>query len=415
MKKYVIIGNGVAAAACIEGIRSIDKKSSITVVSSENHPVYCRPLISYYLEEKTDRNRMLYRGEDFYESNHCTVLYNKTAQKINDKNKTVLLDDGTELPFTELCIAAGSSPFIPPFDGIDSVPHKFSFITLDDAEALKKNVTGESKVLIIGAGLIGLKCAEGLKKLTENITVCDLSDRILSSILDSESALIVQKHLERNGIRFLLSDSVDHFDSSIAFMKSGAEVTFDILVLAIGVRANIGLIRGINGETNRGIIVDEHMRTSIDGIYSAGDCTEGTDITLGDKRVLALLPNAYYQGFCAGVNMAGGDHTFDKAIPMNSIGFFGLHLMTAGTRFDADHGGEVYEEKSEDRIKKLFCRNGIMTGFILVGDTGRAGIYTSMIREKTPTDTVNFELLKKTPTSTAYSQNIRRKMFGGVV
>ena len=100
---------------------------------------------------------------------------------------------------------------------------------------------------------------------------------------------------------------------------------------------------------------------------------------------------------------------------MNSIGFFGMRLMTAGTRYDGDQGGTIYEEQSENHIKKLFCRNGIMTGFVLVGNTERAGIYTSMIREKTPIDTVNFELLKKSPTSAVYSHNIRRKMFGGVV
>lgn len=415
MKQYVIIGNGVAAAACIEGIRSVDPDGSITVVSSENHPVYCRPLISYYLEGKTNSKRMLYRGENFYEKNHCTVLYGKSVQRINDTDKTVLLNDESILSYTELCVATGSSPYVPSMNGIESVPHRYSFMTWDDAEKLKEDVTNRSKVLIVGAGLIGLKCAEGLKYLVGDITVCDLSDRILSSILDTESALIVQKHLECNGIQFLLSDSVDHFNHNTAFMKSGKEVSFDILILAIGVRPNAGLIRDINGKINRGIIVDEHMRTSVSSVYAAGDCTEGKDITIDDNRVLALLPNAYHQGFCAGVNMAGGNLTFTKGFPMNSIGFFGLHLMTAGTRYDGDQGGNIYEEQSENHIKKLFCRNGIMTGFVLVGNTERAGIYTSMIREKTPIDTVNFELLKKSPTSAVYSHNIRRKMFGGVV
>lgn len=415
MNEYVIIGNGTAAAACIEGIRSADPSGRITVVSAENHSVYSRPLISYYLEEKTDRVRMLYRSEDFYERNRCTVLYGKTAQRINEKEKTVLLDDGTCLPYTKLCIAAGSSPFVPPMKGLDSVTNKFTFMTLDDAEALKQHVTKESKVLIIGGGLIGLKCAEGLKHLTDDITVCDLSDRILSSILDAPCAAVVQKHLEDAGIRFLLSDTAEHFEADTAFMKSGKEIKFDILVLAIGVKANIGLASDIQAETNRGILVDEHMRTSREDIYAAGDCTEGTDITIGQKRVLALLPNAYMQGFCAGENMAGAEKTFEKAMPMNSIGFFGLHMMTAGTSFNSADGGVVYEEEIDGQIKKLFCRDGIMTGFILIGDTGRAGIYTSMIREKVPLDSVNFELLKKIPTSAAFSQEKRRKMFGGVV
>lgn len=89
MKSYVIIGNGVAAAGCIEGIRSIDKDGKITVISSENHPVYCRPLISYYLEGKTTLQKMSYRADDFYDKNDCEVLYGKTAASIDPDAKTV--------------------------------------------------------------------------------------------------------------------------------------------------------------------------------------------------------------------------------------------------------------------------------------------------------------------------------------
>lgn len=410
MKQYVIIGNGVAAAGCIEGIRSADKNSKITVVSEENHAVYCRPLISYYLENKTDTERMNYRSADFYEKMGCEVLYGKKVINIDTNTKEAELDDGTKLPYTSVCVATGSSPFIPPFEGLENVENKFSFMTLDDAQALKSAVNKTSRVLIIGAGLIGLKCAEGLRDLAASITVCDLADRVLSSILDSECAAMMQKHLESNGIRFMLGNSAVRFDKNTAVMQNGETVNFDILVLAVGVRANTSLIKEIGGEVNRGIIVNEHMQTSVADIYAAGDCTEGEDISCGQKRVLALLPNAYIQGHTAGVNMGGGDEVFDKAIPMNSIGFFGLHAMTAGS-----YDGEVYEEKSDNKLKRLFIRDGYLAGFILIGDTERTGIYTSLIREKIPLNTIDFELLKKQATSAAFSPEIRRKKFGGVV
>ena len=209
MKEYVIIGNGTAATGCIEGIRSIDTESKITVVSAERHPVYCRPLISYYLEGKTDLERMQYRSANFYDKMGCKVLYGKTAAKIDTKTKRVLLEDGTALPYTAVCVAAGSSPFIPP---------------------------------MVGAGLIGLKCAEGLRDRVADITVCDLSDRVLSSILDTECAAMMQAHLEANGIHFLLGDSAARFEKNTAFMKSGKTVDFDVLVLAVGVRANTSLV-----------------------------------------------------------------------------------------------------------------------------------------------------------------------------
>lgn len=410
MKQYVIIGNGVAAAGVIEGIRSVDKKSEITVVSEEKHPVYCRPLISYYLENKTDTERMNYRSTDFYEKADCNVIYGKKAVKIDSDAKKVILDDGTELPYSSVCAATGSSPFVPPFKGLQTVENRFSFMTLDDALALEKAIDKDSKVLIVGAGLIGLKCAEGLHSRVAGITVCDLADRVLSSILDAECAALMQKHLEANGIRFMLGDSAAHFDGNTAFMNSGKTVDFDVLVLAVGVRANTALVKQIGGEVNRGIIVNDRMETTVKDVYAAGDCTEGDDISLGQKRVLAIMPNAYMQGHTAGVNMAGGDELFDNAIPMNSIGFFGLHAMTAGS-----YDGEMYEEKDENSIKRLFVKDGLLKGFILIGVNERAGIYTSVIREKTPIDSLDFDILKKSATTFAFSSKIRRKKFGGVV
>ncbi len=415
MAQYVIIGNGVAAAGCIEGIRSVDPESAIAVVSEEKHPVYCRPLISYYLEGKTDLEKMNYRPADFYEKNGCTVYYGKKAERIDTAEKSVVLDDGTRLPYTSVCVAAGSSPFVPPMQGLETVEEKFSFMTLDDTLALEQAIHEESRVLIVGAGLIGLKCAEGICGRVKHITVCDLANRVLSSILDDDCAAVMQTCLEEHGIEFLLGDTAAQFNGHTAVMKSGREVEFDVLVLAVGVRANLSLVKDAGGAVNRGILVDTRMQTSLKDVYAAGDCTEGDDISLGQKRVLAILPNAYMQGRCAGVNMAGGAEEFNKAIPMNSIGFFGLHAMTAGSYFGEDEGGELYEERSEGKLKRLFSRDGLLTGFILIGETDRAGIYTSLIREKTPLDTINYDLLKKVTTFAAFSAETRGKKFGGVV
>lgn len=416
MKQYLIIGNGVAAAGTVEGIRSVDSEGKITVISEEKYPVYCRPLISYYLEGKTDLAKMQrYRDEGFYEKNGCTVLYGKKAITLDPNGKTVTLDDGTVLPYDSVCIAAGSSPFVPRFEGLDSVERKFSFMTIDDTLALESALTPESKVLIVGAGLIGLKCAEGLHGRVASITVCDLANRVLSSILDTDCAAMVQTHLETNGISFLLGDTATAFEGGKAIMKSGKTVDFDILVLAVGVRANISLVKDNGGEVNRGIIVNDKLQTSLDDVYAAGDCSEGMDISFGQRRVLALLPNAYMQGHTAGINMAGGDAIFDKGIPMNSIGFFGLHIMTAGSYFGEADGGECYEEKTAATLKRLFTRNGLLTGYILIGNVERGGIYTSLIREKTPLDSINFELLKKVTTLAAFPEESRRKKLGGVV
>ena len=412
MKHYVIIGNGTAAVGCIEGIRTVDKESPITVVSGENRHVYCRPLISYYLEGMTDTEKMKYRKDSFYSDNNCEVLYGKYAVSVDKDKKTVQLDDERVLNYDELCVAAGSRSFVPPFEGLDTVEKKFNFMTLDDALALESAVEPDSKVLIVGAGLIGLKCAEGIQDRVGSITVCDLADRVLSSILDSECSELMSRNLEEHGISLMLGDTAVRFDKNTAYMKSGSEVDFDVLVLAVGVRANISLVKDAGGEVNRGIIINNRMQTTIDNIYAAGDCTEGKDSSDGQNRVIAILPNAYMQGKCAGINMAGGDETFDNAIPMNSIGFFGMNAMTAGQRPD---DAEVYEEKSDNRIKKLYTKDGYLTGFMMINSAERTGIYTSLIRNKTPLDSVDFDLLKKNPGLMPFGENYTGKKLGSVV
>ena len=410
MKHYVIIGNGTAAVGCIEGIRSVSADGGITVISAENHPVYSRPLISYYLEGKTDLEKMRYRGEGFYEINGCRVIYGRKAVSVNTSGRTVILDDGSSVPYDSLCVAAGSRPLVPPFPGLETVGKKFGFMTMDDALELEKALSEDARVLIVGAGLIGLKCAEGICGRVGSITVCDLADRVLSSILDADCAAIVQDHLEKNGISFLLGDSVDKFCESKAYMKSGKQIDFDVLVLAVGVRANTDLVKEAGGKVNRGIIINCRAETDLEDIYAAGDCTEGYDASTGTNRVLAILPNAYMQGYTAGVNMAGGCSVHDRAIPMNSIGFFGLHMMTAGS-----YEGEMTEEKIPAGIKRLFIKDCILKGFILVGACERAGIYTSLIRDRTPLDTIDLELTKKVATNLIFSQESRRKKFGGIV
>lgn len=412
MKQYVIIGNGVAAAGCIEGIRSVDTEGAITVISAENHPVYCRPLISYYLEQKTDLQRMHYRPESFYEENHAQVLYGRSVTEIDASAKKIKLDNGDVLSYDALCNATGSSPFVPPMAGLDTVQKKFSFMTIDDTLALENALTPDARVLIIGAGLIGLKCAEGLHGRVGSITVCDLAPRVLSSILDDTCAAMMQKHLEQNGISFILGTSAKEFQGNHAVMQNGAEVDFDILVLAVGVRANTALIKNAGGTVNRGILVNDKCETSLADIYAAGDCTEYHDISADINKIMALMPNAYMQGHTAGVNMAGGEAAFDNAIPMNSIGFFGLHCHTAGSQ---PEGCKMFEEADEHHIKRLFVKDDRLTGFMLIGHMHRTGIYTALIRNQTSLSTVDFARLQLEPQLAAMGDAYRNKVLKGVV
>jgi len=407
--QYVIVGNSIAAVGAVEAIRRNDRDGRIVIIGSEKYHVYSRPLISYLLLGKTDENRMKYRDDNFYRDNQCDLILGRTVTGIDPGMKQAILDDGTTVSYDKLLICTGSSPFVPPVPGLGKVRNKFTFTTLDDAKALSSAVKENYKVLIVGAGLIGLKCAEGLSKKNVEITCVDLAPRVLSSILDDDGSEFIKKHLEENNIRFFLNKQVTEFEENRAFLNDNTEIGFDVLVMAVGVRPNISLLKDIGGKTGSGIIIDERCRTSIPDIYAAGDCCESIDISSGEAKVMALLPNAYMQGECAGMNMSGVDFVFDRAFPMNSIGLFGKHVMTAGT-----YTGEVYCETDRKNYKKLFYSNNRLNGFILIGNIGKAGIYTSLIRERTPLDTLNFELICKMPGLMAFSRKIRAEKLGGI-
>ena len=404
MSKIVIIGNSAAAVGCVEGVRSVDKNSEIVLIASEKHHTYSRPLISYLLYGKTDEQRMKYRPDSFYSDNMVDTMLGKTAVSVDPKGHTVKLESGEVISYDKLMVATGSSPFVPPMKGLDKVEKKFTFMTLDDAHALDEAISAESRVLVIGAGLIGLKCVEGIADKVKEIAVVDMADRILPSVLDAEGAELVQKSIEKHGVKFYLNDSAAELEPNKAKLKSGAEVEFDVLVVAVGVRPNIALLKDAGAECGRAIKTDNKCQTSLKDIYAGGDCTESYDITIGAERVLALLPNAYMQGNTAGVNMAGGEQLYENAIPMNAMGMFGYHMITAGS-----YEGNVYTEKEGENYKKLFYKDNRLMGYIMIGDIKRAGIYTALIKNQTPPDSIDFELIKQKPQLMAFSAEDRRE------
>ena len=405
--KYVIIGNATAAIGTVEGIRSVDQEGEIVLISSEPHFTYGRPLISYLLLGKTTEDKMHYRPDNFYEANRVTTMLGRTVTRIDKNAKKVVLENGETVSYDKVAICTGSRPFVPPMEGLDSVEDQTSFMTLDDAHRLA-GLLGDQKdkdVLIIGAGLIGLKCAEGILHLSKSLTIIDMAPRILPNVLDEYGSSFLQSYLEGLGMKFYLSDSVAKFSTPHhAVCKSGLELDFDVLVVAVGVRPNTQLAEKIGCEVNRGILVNTHSETSVKDVYAAGDCTVSHDIAADTDRILAILPNAYLQGEAAGVNMAGGEKVFDSAFPMNASGFLGLHMITAGS-----YDGEAYVTSTENSYKKLVVRDNRLVGFILIGDVDRGGIYTSLIRDQIPLDTINFDLIREHPQLMAFAKSERAK------
>lgn len=408
--KYVILGNSAAAIGCVEAIRSEDKNGDITIIAKEKDFTYSRPLISYYLAGQVEAAKMGYREPDFYDKMNCATLLGVGAESLDPKNKTVALDNGETVDYDKLLVAVGGLPIIPPIPGLDKVKNKFTFQSMADALGLERALgkKQDKKVLILGGGLIGLKCAEGIGSKAQAITVLDREDHILPSILNPEGASYVQKSGEAAGVEFILGENAVKFTANTLETDKGTTLDFDILVVAVGVKANSGLIKVAGGAVACGIKTDSKNETTLADIYAAGDCAESHDLVDGEDKVLALLPNAYLAGENAGYNMAGKDHSFDNAVAVNALKFWDRHLITAGQRV-----GEVYEKATADNYKKLYYDDQHLKGFILIGDVARSGIYTSLIRNSTPLAEIDFDLIKEKPQLMAFSKKTRAEQLGG--
>lgn len=408
--RYVIIGGSAAAIGCIEGIRSVDKTGEIILITRETEWNYSRPLISYLLEGETTRDKMWCRPDSFFTRNGVTVKAGVLATALDAGDRTVRLSTGERLAYDRLLAATGSRPFVPPIPGLETVERTFCFQTLSDASALAEALRPESRVLILGAGLTGVKCAEGIRGLCAQIAIADLAPRVLPAVLDDTAAAMVQARMEEKGVRFYLNDSAAAFRGNTARLQSGTELEFDVLVTAVGVRPNTQLVADAGGAVDRGILVDGRCATTLPDVYAAGDCAQGYDAVSGEKRMLPLWPNAMLQGETAGINMAGGRADYTQGIALNASGVFGLHMITAGS-----YEGESFTVQRDGSYKRLVTADGVLKGVIMVGDVSRAGIYTDLIRKKKPLSEIDFDLIRESPQLMAFSQKDRRVQLGGEV
>ena len=408
--RYVIIGGSAAAIGCIEGVRSVDKTGEIILITGETEWNYSRPLISYLLEGKTTRDKMWCRPDSFFTRNGVTVKAGVLATALDAGDRTVRLSTGERLAYDRLLAATGSRPFVPPIPGLETVERTFCFQTLSDASALAEALRPESRVLILGAGLTGVKCAEGIRGLCAQIAIADLAPRVLPAVLDDTGAALVQARMEEKGVRFYLNDSAAAFRGNTARLQSGTELEFDVLVTAVGVRPNTQLVADAGGAVDRGILVDGRCATTLPDVYAAGDCAQGYDAVSGEKRMLPLWPNAVLQGETAGINMAGGRAEYTQGIALNASGVFGLHMVTAGS-----YEGESFTVQRDGSYKRLVTADGVLKGVIMVGDVSRAGIYTDLIRKKKPLSEIDFDLIRESPQLMAFSQKDRRVQLGGEV
>lgn len=396
--KYLIIGSSAASIGAIKGIRLADKDGSIAVIGDEEGKAYGRPLISYYLQGHTTEDKMAYMDEGFYVRNNTELYSGVKAEKIDAEKKTVKTDKAGTIGYEKLLIATGSTPFVPPTEGLTGQSNVHTFMRFSDAAAIEKQLREDSRVVIVGGGLIGLKAAEGIYEHTKSVTVVELAPRVLSTVLDEEGSAIMRERLEKAGIRFELGKTVKTVNGentvSSVTLTDGTELPLDLLILAIGVRPNTALARDAGIVIDRGIVVDCSMLTSQEDVYAAGDVAQGYDDSSEQSRILALWVNATRQGFTAGASMAGMQLEKQVFLPLNAIGLFGLSVATAGVNAGEKEGYAVRTIRDGEEYRRIVEKNGRLRGYVLMGkEVSGAGILTEIIYQKYTNDELSGDTL----------------------
>lgn len=394
--KYLIIGNSVAGVNAVEAIREIDKKGRITLVSDEPLFNYSRPLISYYLGKKIPKEKISFRDEEFYSKNKVNLLLNTKAEKINVKKKTVTLtqlgnNTSTQVYFDRLLIATGGKPFVPPIEELDKVKEGiFTFTKFSDAENLIKYIEKNKikEAVVLGAGLIGLKCTEGLVERGLKVTIVELADRILANTFDKSASDILENALNKWGCKVIKEDTISKVESvklklKSVVLKSGKEIPTRLLIIAIGVRPNLDLVKDTSIKYDRGIVVNDYMQTNIKDIFSAGDVAQGRDFLTQRNSVIAIWPVAARQGKIAGYNMAGKKVKYEGLFIMNSVELAGIPTISFGITNPQDAKNyEILSKKDTGSYRKIVLKDNKIVGAIFMGNIERAGIFSGLIKDR---------------------------------
>ena len=417
--KYIIIGASAAGLATAESIRKTDPVGEITILTKESYMPYSRPSISYLLKGVVEERDMFLRKPSFYKEKKINVVTDSEVTKI-DTDKKVVKVGRKEYNYDRLCIATGSKPFVPPMKNVEGNKNALTFLDLAATKAVKRAANANTRAVVIGAGLIGMKAAEGLTKVCKSVDVVELSPRVLPSILDEKSAKSVKAHLEANGITFHLENTIVEANTKNnkiyeVILKNGDVLPCDLLILAVGVRPVTDIAEKAGLEVNRGIITDpETMQTSDPDVYAAGDCTVSVDMLDGSKKIIALWPNAVQQGTVAGSQMAGGDLVTGGTYSVNAIDFYGLRICTCGL---INAKGEQYKDKIKvegDSYKRLIFEDNRLVGFVLINSSQNAGIYTNLISNKVDLSVLQEDIMN-TPSLFMFDKATRtEKLTGGV-
>ena len=366
MVTYLIIGNGVAGNSAAESIRKINPQGKILMFSGQKYHFYYVPALPEYLAGEKQVKDFTIHNEEWYEKNGIDLYLETEIVEIDSRQKTALAKSGKRFSYDKLLLTCGGSSFIPPIPGCqyDGV---FTLRTIADADAIRQRAKKSKKAVVIGGGLLGLEAGNGLRRAGLEIVVVEFFSRLLPRQMDIPGAAILRKQMEGMGFDFHLGaktrEIVREKDGLAVYLEGGEKLSTHIVLISAGVRPELTLAKSLGLAIDKGVKVDDSMKTGIQDIYAAGDLIEH------QGRFYGIWPASLEQGRIAGANMAGQEMQYRGTVPSNTLKVAGIDLVSAG-EIDAEGRMESIVTKDEARgiYRKLVLQNNTITGMILLGN-----------------------------------------------
>ena len=390
--KHLILGAGPAGVIAAETIRKHAPHDEITLVGDEPEAPYSRMAIPYLLIGNIGENGThLRHGAGHFEAQRIALKRGR-AVALDTTARTVKLDSGETLAYDRLLITTGSSPATPPIPGIDG-PGVRACWTLADARAILQRATKGARVLQMGAGFIGCIIMEALAARGVRLSVVEMGDRMVPRMMGPTAGGMIKDWCEKKGVAVHTGARVEAIERPAggalrARLSNGQTLEADLVISATGVKPNIGFLEGSAVKCLLGVLTDEHLQTSVPGVYAAGDCAEAFDKVSGKTIVSAIQPNAAEQARVAALNMVGQKTELKGVTQINVLDTLGLISASFGN-WEGVAGGQHAEltepdQRTGGRHLSLQFADGKLVGCNAIGWTQHVGVMRGLVEGAVP-------------------------------
>ena len=393
MKRYLIVGDGVAGARAGIKVRDTDPEGEIRIFTEEAYPFYYRVRFPELIAGDIKIKDIIIHTKEYYQNKKISLHLEERVTGGDPQKKEIATQLGKSYPYDQLLLATGGYAFVPPIKGVEK-KGVFTLRSMNDAIGFMEFLPGVKQAILIGGGLVGLETGGALLKRGIKVAVIETNPRILPRQTDPEGAKILQEKMEKMGFSFFLtaqSDEIVGKDNVEGLrLKDGRIVEGQMAIISAGVRSNLQLAKAMGVETKDGILVNDRMETKSPGICAAGDVAEHRG------RCYGLWPAAQRQGEVAGVNMAGGNAVYEGTTVSNRLKVVGVDLTAVG---DIDAEGKLECVVRCDRetgvYRKLAFKEDKIVGCLLLGDVKGVQEIQNAIENKVPAKELKKSILEE--------------------